>query len=439
MIDVNDLQAMLRAELLARAEEGCDVSAVVEQIELLEETRSTSANVVGLLDALSELEPEPDFAYAEPTAFEAIVDARPADRPGPYRVPGDLSDKILGAWLGRSAGCLLGKPVESLSRADIVTYLKSAGEYPLARYFPLLEPNPLERPLHRTADESTRGNIECMPRDDDIDYMLIALHILETYGRDYTASDVGKEWLLLLPFHQVFTAERAAYKNLVNGIHPPLTATTRNPYREWIGAQIRADVFGYVCPGDPEAAAALSYQDAALSHVKNGIYGELFAAAMVAAAFGVDEPEAALRAGMAQIPERSRLFEALTNTIAWSKEHDDWRDALALVMGHYGEYHWVHTINNACVVALGLMYGRGDFGRSISIAVECGMDTDCNGATVGSVLGAMHGAERLPGEWIDPLQDRVRSMVAGFDNSRISDLAERTLRLATPAADQPQA
>ncbi|MDP6507674.1 MAG: ADP-ribosylglycohydrolase family protein, partial [Chloroflexota bacterium] len=232
------------------------------------------------------------------------------------------------------------------------------------------------------------------------------------------------------PFHQVFTAERAAYKNLVDGVLPPLTATTRNPYREWIGAQIRADVFGYVCAGDPEAAALLSYEDAALSHVKNGIYGEMFAAAMVAAAFGVDEPEAALRAGMAQIPERSRLYEALGNTIAWSKDHDDWHDALALVMSHYGEYHWVHTINNACMVALGLMYGRGDFGKSISIAVECGLDTDCNGATVGSVLGAMHGAGQLPGEWIDPLNDRVRSMVAGFDNSRIGDLAQRTLWLA---------
>ena len=429
MIDVNDSQAMLRAELQARSEEGCDVGAVVKQIEGLEEAGSTGANVAGLLDVLAELRPEPGFPYEEPTELAVIQAARPADCPGPFANPDDLLDRILGGWLGRSAGCLLGKPVEALPRADIVAYLKAAGEYPLTRYFPLLEPNPLDRPLHRSADESTRGHIECMPRDDDIDYMLIALHILETYGRAYTAADVGKEWLLLLPFHQVFTAERAAYKNLVDGVLPPLTATTRNPYREWIGAQIRADVFGYVCAGDPEAAALLSYEDAALSHVKNGIYGEMFAAAMAAAAFGVDEPEAALRAGMAQIPERSRLYEALGNTIAWSKDHDDWHDALALVMSHYGEYHWVHTINNACMVALGLMYGEGDFGKSISIAVECGLDTDCNGATVGSVLGAMHGAGRLPGEWIDPLNDRVRSMVAGFDNSRISDLAERTLRL----------
>ncbi len=180
----------------------------------------------------------------------------------------------------------------------------------------------------------------------------------------------------------------------------------------------------------PQRRRRLSYEDAALSHAKNGIYGEMFAAVRVAAAFAAGEPESALRAGMAQNPRKSRLYEALSNTLSWSADHERWEDALALVMNNYGQYHPVHTINNACFVALGLLYGDGDFGRSIAIAVECGMDTDCNGATVGSVLGAMLGAERLPAEWVDPLHNRVRSMVAGFDNSRIGDLAERTARLA---------
>ncbi len=256
MIDVNDLHAVLRAEIRARSEEGCDVSAVVRQMQELEETRSVSSNLEGLLEGLGELEPDPGFPFDEPGDLDAIQAARPADRPGPFTVGGDLLGRILGAWLGRCAGCLLGKPVEMLTRDEIVTYLKAAGEYPLARYIPLLDVNPLERPLHRSAGESTRGNFDCMPRDDDIDYMIIALHILERYGREYTSVDVGREWLLLLPIHMVYTAERAAYRNLVNGLQPPVTATYRNPYREWIGAQIRADVFGYVCAGDPAAAAA---------------------------------------------------------------------------------------------------------------------------------------------------------------------------------------
>jgi len=96
------------------------------------------------------------------------------------------------------------------------------------------------------------------------------------------------------------------------------------------------------------------------------------------------------------------------------------------VMEAYGGYHWVHTINNAAFVVLGLLYGGGDLGRSVSISVMAGFDTDCNGATAGSVVGAMLGAKALPGDWVTPLGDRVRSILAGFSESSISDLARRT-------------
>ena len=121
MIDVNDLHAMVRAEIRARAEEGCDVSAVIERMEELEETRSTSSNLEWLLESLGELEPGSKFPFDEPNDLDAIQAARPADLTGRFVVTGDLQDRILGAWLGRCAGCLLGKPVELLSRAEIVT------------------------------------------------------------------------------------------------------------------------------------------------------------------------------------------------------------------------------------------------------------------------------------------------------------------------------
>lgn len=108
----------------------------------------------------------------------------------------------------------------------------------------------------------------------------------------------------------------------------------------------------------------------------------------------------------------------------------DWEGAYAAVRGRYRHYDRVHTINNACFVVLGLLYGDGDFGRAISIAVECGLDTDCNGATAGSIIGAVLGADAIPERWIEPLDDRVRSIVSGFDNSSISRLANRTSRLA---------
>ena len=224
----------------------------------------------------------------------------------------------------------------------------------------------------------------------------------------------------------IYTAERAAYRNLVDGLVPPQTATYRNPYREWIGAQIRADGFGYAAAGLPEAAAELAFRDAALSHVKNGIYGEMFVAATLAAALAVDDVRDAIEIGLSEIPARSRLAEALRQVIAWHEQYDDWEEAWEAVNQAFGGYHRVHTINNAAVVLLGLLYGEGDLERSITVAVIGGWDTDCNGATVGSVIGAMKGARALPQKWVGPLNDRLRSYVAGYDNARISDLARRT-------------
>ena len=102
-----------------------------------------------------------------------------------------------------------------------------------------------------------------------------------------------------------------------------------------------------------------------------------------------------------------------------------------MVKKEYGHYHPVHTINNALNVVLALLYGDGDFSKSICIAVMCGWDTDCNGATVGSILGAMRGASGIPSRWTSPLNDTVRSDVLGYHESRISDLAARMLRVAS--------
>jgi ADP-ribosylglycohydrolase len=238
---------------------------------------------------------------------------------------------------------------------------------------------------------------------------------------------VADEWLELLPFHQVYTAERVAYKNLVNDIPPPSSARTNNPFREWIGAQIRADAFGYVNAGNPERAAEFAYRDAAVSHVRNGIYGEMWSAATIAAAFVTDDVREALEIGLSEIPRNSRLAEAGRKALQWSREFPTWEACWNRARQDYGGLNWVHTINNALWVMLGLLYGEKDFGRTIAIAVRCGDDTDCNGATAGSILGAMLGADALPERWTAPFHDRVRSYVTGFDGSRVSDLAARTI------------
>ena len=433
----DDLKRLVRDEVRQREEEGYDVSEI--RFSLAEIKGRDYSSLKTIMENLSKLKLKPDFPYKEPSELAEIRNERPK---GPREITADLSDgellnKIRGGWLGRCAGCLLGKPVEGLSKEQIEKWLKIADAYPLDDYFPPLSDLPRDAAewlkSRGSRLEVLRGHIDHMVRDDDIDYTIINLHILKTHGFEFTTEDVGKAWLSNLPFLRVYTAERAAYRNLVNGLVPPETATYMNPYREWIGAQIRADMWGYVAPGMPEYGAELAFRDARLSHVKNGIYGEMFISAMISAAFATSDIEELINIGLSEIPAESRLSEAVKDVIEWRKKFSDWRESWKRINEKYGRYHRVHTINNAALVLLGLLYGEGDFERSITISVMGGWDTDCNGATAGSILGVMLGADRMPKKWIAPLNDRIESFVIGYNNSRISDLAEHTFNLAKTA------
>jgi hypothetical protein len=267
----------------------------------------------------------------------------------------------------------------------------------------------------------------------------LGLHILETHGFGFGPREVAAEWLDHLPFTRTYTAERVAYRNLVQGLVPPETATYRNPYREWIGAQIRADIWGYVSPGSPRQAATLAFRDAVVSHTANGLYGEMWSAALIAACFTAADLADALAISLEHIPPRSRLAEALRHVLDLHGSGLGWLEARDAIEARYGHYSWVHAIPNAAVVAAGLLWGDGDYARSVGLVVQAGWDTDSNGATAGSAVGALHGARALPPAWVEPLGDLVHSAIFGFDNSRISDLAERTLRLAlrSPARARP--
>ena len=469
------LAELIYDELKQRREEGYDVSEqqrVWDSLNLpplrvhrgipLDHRAAVNANAQRLEDLYHSLEAldgtprRADFSYAEPSTLEEIRAARPD---GPRTLSLDLDqdtlrDRVLGAWLGRAAGCLLGKPVEGWARKDIREALEAAGEYPLRDYIPYpnvpaegsAAANTLPEISRRLAVRPAgwfRGGFDRMVRDDDMDYPLIALHVLERYGPDFTTEHVGQAWQMKLPYLLVYTAERVAYRNLVNGLRPPETATHRNPYREWIGAQIRADLWGWVCPGRPEKAAELAFRDAALSHVKNGIYGEMFFAAAIAAAFASDSVQEALEIGLTEIPANCRLAEAVRNTIRWVKEDGDPERTTDRIHEVYGHYHGVHTINNAALAVMGLLYAyrtaHGDqapaadpesFEPAICVTVMGGWDTDCTGATAGSLAGAFIGARALPKKWVGSFNDRLESIVIGMTDNSFADLTARTLAQA---------
>ncbi|WP_189964663.1 ADP-ribosylglycohydrolase family protein [Streptomyces avidinii] len=347
-----------------------------------------------------------------------------------------LRDRLEAAWLGRAVGCVLGKPVEKLPLEGIRALARAAGNWPLNDWFSergvppeVLAAYPWNR---RSAPTSLAENIDGMPEDDDLNYPLLGLLLLQRHGKAFTTADVARVWLDELPAGRTFTAERIAYRNLLLGLEPPATAIHHNPFREWIGALIRADVHGWTNPGDPVAAAAQAYRDAALTHTGNGIYAALFVAAATAtAATGRADVHTALRAGLAVVPPRSRLAEAVRCGIRTAGEEADFDRVVDRLHARYGHYHWVHAVPNTALIAAALTHADGDFTRSVCRAVSGGWDTDSNGATAGALAGLLAGsAQALPLRWTAPLGNRLATTVPGFDGIGFDTLAHLTAQEA---------
>lgn len=347
-------------------------------------------------------------------------------------------DRIHGAWLGRAAGCLLGKPVEKIPREGIEEIARATDNWPIRGYFTevglpaeIATRWPWNR---RSAPTSLRENIDGMPEDDDLNFPLLALDLIEARGSAFDTDDVAEAWLAALPAGRVFTAERAAYRNILDARPVPETATHLNPFREWIGALIRADVHGWVHPGDARAAAASAWRDARLSHTRNGIYGEMWAAALCSTAVIAPSVEEVLDAADTVVPPGSRLAAAIRLGREIGRELADGRstsgEALDRLHEAFEGMHWVHTLNNAALAACALQAHGHDFGAAVALAVAGGWDTDSVGATVGSVVGALVGAEGIDRAWTAPLKDRVATSMPGGAERSITELAERTLRLA---------
>lgn len=426
----------LRVELLQSEEEGLDLSgyaAVFEAVAGMPRGNEKKRMADLLFEIVRNAPMRKDYPYVEPSGLAQIRElAEPYPLPLPLPDKKTLSGKILGAWMGRVCGCLLGKAVEGVRTDELIPFLKQSGNYPLHRYIVSddILPEKTARFSYRFYGHGSVDVWKRMPWDDDTNYTILYQELIRKFGRDFTPADILKFWLEKQPKNSYCTAERVAFCNAVNGYFPPDSACYQNPFREWIGAQIRADYFGYINPGDPDTAAEMAFRDASISHVKNGIYGEMFVAAMIAAAASCDDTEKIIRAGLARIPATSRLFEKITTVLRNYREGTSGPDCFASIHRIYDEHRshdWCHTIPNAMIVVASLLYGKNDFGRSICMAVEAGFDTDCNGATVGSILGMKNGIAHIGEEWTGPLNDTLETTVFGVGTVRISERAAMTM------------
>lgn len=426
----------LELEYRQSTEEGYDLTPwreMMTAVSKLPDCREKDQFADILFQAVINAERMPKYGYQEPSELSAIkalrkeqlIDRRPVS-------DAVLKEKIRGAWLGRIIGCLLGKPIEGIRTNELLPLLKESNNYPMYRYIVSddITEEMCDRFSFRLKGKCWADTISAAPVDDDTNYTVFAQLLIDRYGREFTPADVGHLWLSSQAKDAYCTAERVAFRNLVNGYAPPASAIYKNPYREWIGAQIRGDYFGYINPGDPETAADMAWRDASISHVKNGIYGEMFAAAMTACAAVCEKTEDIILGGLSQVPSTSRLYEAIEDILNQYRNgvpedkvfkyiHTQWDE--------FNQHDWCHTISNAMIVAAALLYGRGDFGKSICLAVQTGFDTDCNGATVGSIVGMQKGAAVIEERWVKPLHGKLETSIFGVGTVAVDQLVEKTM------------
>ncbi len=422
------------------AEEGRDPAALAREFAALEklddEEQAFQDRFNALLDRVQAL--PISSSCDEPSDLAGIHAARPDGPRQIDKASTDLEGRIHGAWLGRCAGCLLGKPIECWHTDRVWGILKDADHTTITDYLWRMD---ISEEVFKKHDATTLldfgKGIKHMPEDDDTNYTVTALALVKHKGIGFTPDDMASFWMQNIPILHTCSAERVAYRNFTAGIWPPESAICRNPYREWIGAQIRADFFGYLTPGNPQLAAELAWRDASISHVRNGIYGEMWVAAMLAASAVENNIKTIIEIGLTEIPANCRLANDIRKVFDWHDLGICYLDTVKKIHERWDErnwHHWCHTNSNAQIVALALLYGEGSFEKTVTRAVYPCFDTDCNGATAGSIIGMILGANALPAKWTDIMCDTLLTGVDGYHKVKISDLAKQTVALVKSSA-----
>ncbi len=377
----------------------------------------------------------PDYPYEEPNDFEEII--KNAAEP-PQIDPIDderYEEKVRGAWHGRCAGVILGKPFEiGVGRQYIKDYLESADAYPLTDWVPACSEKLGIRVPHK---KSTKGNISYVEDDDDTRYTILALNLTEKKGLGFSHYDVCRNVLENVPYTQLWSAMKQSVFHLINMTEDrPYEeqvgefATKLNPMREGINGTIRSDFWGYIAPGNPRRAARIAHREASLNMVKNGLYGSMFVAACISTALSKNPTvDTILQGGLSVIPRKSRLAGLAAEVREWHAKDNDWTITCDRIYQKYGHLPFAGGLNNLAFCILALLHGQLDYTRTIGTAVMCGTDTDCNGATVGSIVGAAIGYDRIDQKWVAPFNDTIRTVASCYTNGSISELVQRTVQV----------
>ena len=307
--------------------------------------------------------------------------------------------KVLGCWMGKNIGGTLGAPFEWFRQVNNVDfYTQDLGGEPL--------PN------------------------DDLDIQLLWLIMLEEQGLNVNSSIMAEYWQAFVTPH--WSEYGNAKINMRAGVLPPYSGMRNNYFKDSCGAFIRSEIWACIAPGNPLVAAQYAYEDAVLDHGDGeGVYAEVFCAALESAAFVESDVSKLIDIGLSYIPENSGVAKAIHCAREAYKGGATWLEARNEVLEGFrggvffglpdriapediergfadGQPGW-DVPSNMGMLIIGLLYGENDFGKSMCTTVNCGEDTDCTAATIGSIFGIINGIECIPEKWICPIGRKIKT------------------------------
>lgn len=322
----------------------------------------------------------------------------------------ELMDKIKGGWAGQTIGVTYGGPTEFRYQG------RTMGDE--------------EKVAWGDIDYIKRSMTEWIGLYDDIYMDLTFVEVFEREGIDAPVESLADAFAHAA--YPLWHANQAARYNILRGIKPPKSGHWRNnPHADDIDYQIEADYAGLMAPAMPNVASKISDKVGHIMNYGDGWYGGVYMGAMYSLAFISEDVEFIVTEALKTIPAKSKFYRCINDVIATYKAHpDDWRKAwqvcherwdsdVACSDGALTSFNIDASINSAYVV-IGLLYGEGDFGRTIDIAMRCGQDSDCNPASAGGILATAIGYNRIPAYWLDPLK-RAEDIKFGYTSSSLND------------------
>jgi ADP-ribosylglycohydrolase len=312
----------------------------------------------------------------------------------------DYRDRVYACWLGKNIGGTLGTPYEGRKYVNDLSFYDPVPSEPL--------PN------------------------DDLDLQLVWLAMLEERGTEVGLPDFAARWarhLSAYPWNEYGFCMR----NLERGLRPPVSGWFENYYVDEMGSPIRSEIWACVAPADPQRAAALAWMDSAMDHAGGeGMWGEMFWAAVESAAFAVRDVRSLIRIGLAMVPPACNIARVIREAVWLWESGARWAEARDRIVRIYGNDQPCNAVQNHGFTVLGWLYG-GDFGDKLCRAVNCGYDTDCTGATLGALLGILGGRAGIPSKWSEPVGTGIvlHKFTRDLDAPRtIDELTERTAAVA---------